>query len=164
MTVGVRVVVIVIHVLGWFSVVTPNGTVASTAFGWVDVNKSARATPANVVPAGSLAKPFTAALVMQQVEQGRMALDDNLAPYVDQYLATWRRHKSGPATTLVSLYGPRMANVTLRDCLSMRAVRGLTSGVDVETYLGRFNPALPVPHLNPARPALHLNPALPCPG
>ena len=112
MTVGVRVVVIVIHVLGWFSVVTPNGTVASTAFGWVDVNKSARATPANVVPAGSLAKPFTAALVMQQVEQGRMALDDNLAPYVDQYLATWRRHKSGPATTLVSLYGPRMANVT----------------------------------------------------
>ncbi len=50
----------------------------ATGWGWADVDRKLRAGPRTVYAVGSLAKPITAAAVMQAVEQGELALDDTL--------------------------------------------------------------------------------------
>jgi CubicO group peptidase (beta-lactamase class C family) len=45
-------------------------------FGYVDLENEIRATPAHVFRIGSITKQFTAAAIMQLVEQGKLSLDD----------------------------------------------------------------------------------------
>jgi hypothetical protein len=69
----------------------------------------------DIVPAGSLAKPFTAVGVMQLVERGLVGLDDPIPPHIDTFL-----HASN-GTTLEELWGPAVNNVTIRMLLNMRS-------------------------------------------
>lgn len=105
----------------WAAIVTANGT-AEAQLGWSEstpatATRPARQVPAkatDIVPAGSLTKSFTAAAILQLVDRGALALDDNVADYADRFLLRVAN------TTLGTLYGPRMANVTIRSCLDMR--------------------------------------------
>jgi CubicO group peptidase (beta-lactamase class C family) len=56
---------------------------------------------------GSGTKPFTAAAVMQLVDQGKVKLSDKVHTHVDNPLRdNWN-------TTLVELFGPMAANITV---------------------------------------------------
>ena len=54
------------------------------------------------------------------------ALDDSVADYADRFLLR------AANTTLGTLYGPRMANVTVRSCLDMRHGAPEYDGATVE--------------------------------
>jgi CubicO group peptidase (beta-lactamase class C family) len=85
------------------------GRVWSAAFG--DLQEG------SVMPAGSMAKPYTAAAVMQLVERGAIGLDDPVAPYL-------------PDLALANPHGPRP--VTVRDLLAFR------SGLATDTTSARL--------------------------
>jgi D-alanyl-D-alanine carboxypeptidase len=70
---------------------------------------------ADIIPAGSLAKPFTAVGVMQLVERGLVELDDPIPPHIDTFLHAIN------GTTLEELWGPTVNNVTIRMLLNMRS-------------------------------------------
>ena len=81
------------------------------------------ATGTDVIPAGSLTKPFTAASVMRLVDSGVVGLDDLIGPHVDPFLS----RVNGSNTTLESLWNATavgsalgMRNVTVRMLLNMR--------------------------------------------
>ena len=66
------------------AVFSSDGEVVSFALGQADVEAGRAATPETLFPAASVTKLITAALVMQEVEKGRLALDapvnDSLPP------------------------------------------------------------------------------------
>ena len=66
-------------------------TLAWTAKGYADLENRVPATPATVYRIGSITKQFTAAAILQQVERGRISLDDNIAKYVPEY-SSQRKH------------------------------------------------------------------------
>ncbi len=73
------------------------------------------ANTADVVPAGSLAKTFTASTVMVLVERGTIGINDLIGPHVDLWLSRVND------TTLEALYDPTINNVTVRMLLNMRS-------------------------------------------
>jgi D-alanyl-D-alanine carboxypeptidase len=60
--------------------VLPDGTVVAAASGWADPERRIAVTPATRFLSGSTGKTFCAALAMKLVEDGRLKLDDKLAP------------------------------------------------------------------------------------
>lgn len=66
---------------------------------------------------GSTTKVQTAVLIMQLVEQGKLKLDDSIVTHADSYV----QHISHGATSLVSLFGPQIHNVTIRHLLQMQS-------------------------------------------
>lgn len=76
-------------------------------FGERDRERHLPATPETVYPIGSVTKTFTAAAVMQLVEEGRVALDDPVTTYLPQF--------------------PRWSAVTVRHLLSHTSGIPLTS-------------------------------------
>eukprot|EP00039_Didymoeca_costata_P025250 m.12722 g.12722 ORF g.12722 m.12722 type:complete len:446 (-) comp4722_c0_seq1:151-1488(-) len=80
-------------------------------------------TPAaehDIIPVGSLAKPFTATSIFLLIEQGVFGLDDAFQPLVDPYLTKYN------GTTLQKLgWGPEISRVTLRMLLHM--LSGITT-------------------------------------
>lgn len=68
----------------------------------------------DIVPAGSLMKSMTAAAIMRYVEAGALDLDAPITQYANQFLMR------ANGTTLEALFGPNIANTTVRSCLSMR--------------------------------------------
>ena len=81
---------------------------------------------------GSVTKVVTGASILRLVADGRLALDDAAAPYVDRFLA-----RLGVAWTLGDLWGARNVSST-----SIRDLLGMTSSVpDFDTA----NPCFPQP-------------------
>jgi CubicO group peptidase (beta-lactamase class C family) len=75
-----------------------------------------RAKKTDMVPLGSVTKPYTAARVVQLVEQGVLGLDDPMHKWADPVLKKWN------GTTALKLFGdPLIHNVTIRHLLSMRS-------------------------------------------
>jgi CubicO group peptidase (beta-lactamase class C family) len=65
-------------------------TIAIAAYGTADLEQGLAATPQSVYRIGSVTKQYTAAAVMQLIEQGAMALDDSIARHLDSLPAAWR--------------------------------------------------------------------------
>ena len=85
---------------------------------------------ADIIPAGSLAKPFTAVGVMQLVERGLVELDDPIPPHIDTFLHAIN------GTTLEELWGPTVNNVTIRMLLNMRSCLAATNVARSTARLG----------------------------
>jgi len=104
---------------------------AAAAFGAVDPT-GAPATTSDVFVWGSVTKVVTGASILRLVADGKLALDDAAAPYVDRFLS-----KLGVTWTLGDLWGARnVSKTTVRDLL------GMTSSVpDFDTA----NPCFPQP-------------------
>jgi len=62
-----------------------NDTLLVRGYGFADLEDSVPATPRTVFRIGSLTKQFTAALVMLQVQEGRIALDDTVQRFLPNY-------------------------------------------------------------------------------
>ncbi len=60
-------------------------------YGFADLEDSTRATPRTVYRIGSITKQFTSALVMQLVQEGRIALDDTIQKFLPGYPAQGHR-------------------------------------------------------------------------
>lgn len=67
------------------AVVRGADTLLLRGYGWADSAARRRATAATVYRIGSITKQFTAAAVLQLVEQRRVALDDTLGRWLPQY-------------------------------------------------------------------------------
>ncbi|HKS06129.1 MAG TPA: serine hydrolase domain-containing protein [Gemmatimonadaceae bacterium] len=73
------------------AVVRGTDTLALGAWGTADIESPRAATAATIYRIGSVTKQFTAATVMQFVEQGKVKLDDSIAAHVPDLPAAWRR-------------------------------------------------------------------------
>lgn len=88
----------------------------SVALGQVDGGHSGReVTIEDTFLFGSGTKPYTATAVMQLVESGRVHLSDTLASHIDALLL--QQHN----TTLVKMFGPPAAYITIENLLQMRS-------------------------------------------
>ena len=65
-------------------------TLAFNAWGKANIENDVAATKRSVYRIGSVTKQFTAAAVMQLVEQGKVKLDDSVAAYLAGLPAAWR--------------------------------------------------------------------------
>lgn len=72
------------------AVVRGRDTLLVRGYGVADRASNAPVAPATVFRIGSVTKQFTAALVMQLVEQGKVALDDSIAAHLAGLPAAWR--------------------------------------------------------------------------
>jgi CubicO group peptidase (beta-lactamase class C family) len=54
------------------------------AYGMADLERDVRATPATLYEAGSVSKQFTAAAIMQLVQQGKLSLEDDVRKYIPE--------------------------------------------------------------------------------
>lgn len=64
--------------------------VVAKGYGQANVEHGVPVTTETIFQSGSIGKMFTAAVVMLQVEQGRMGLDDPVSKYVPDAPPTWR--------------------------------------------------------------------------
>ncbi len=93
--------------------VTRDGNVlVGGGWGFADLENDVRATDRTVYEIGSVTKQFTASAVMQEVEHGRIKLDDSIGTYLSSLPEAWKR-------------------VTVRELLNH------TSGVPSYTSLGQ---------------------------
>jgi D-alanyl-D-alanine carboxypeptidase len=97
------------------AVVRGRDTVVMKGYGFADVENEVSATAQTVYRIGSITKQFTAAAVLQLIEQGRVSLDDSIGKHLPTIPAGWRavsirqllNHTSGiPSYTSA---GPRWA-------------------------------------------------------
>lgn len=103
------------------AVVRGPDTLVLKGYGKADLELDVPTPPDAVYEIGSVTKQFTAAAILQLMEQGKLSLDDDLAKYVPAFARAAQR-------------------VTLRQLL------GHTSGVYEYTRLPfAFNPAVPAP-------------------
>jgi CubicO group peptidase (beta-lactamase class C family) len=97
----------------------PDNTIALTAgkSAWSAVmpNPSPRVRSRDTFAMGSTAKMYTAASILRLVDAGKFALDDNALPLMDTF---WMKMNG---TSLLSIIGPQMSNVTVRHLLGMRS-------------------------------------------
>jgi CubicO group peptidase (beta-lactamase class C family) len=106
-------------------VVRGRDTLLLRGYGWADTSARRRAGAGTVYRVGSITKQFTAAAVLQLVEQGRVSLDDPLSRWLPQY-PQWGRvtvrqllnHTSGiPSYTSSAAWRPRMAEALAPDAV-----------------------------------------------
>ena len=64
------------------AVIQGHTTITMKGYGFADVENDVPATAETVYPIASISKEFTAAAIMQLVEQGRVSLDDDIVKYV----------------------------------------------------------------------------------
>ena len=86
--------------------------------GLEDFATGAAMSPDDLIPLGSVTKPFTAARIFQLVDAGAFALDDPIAPLVDPALTAWN------GTTMARIFAgqeARVARMTVRHVLGMRS-------------------------------------------
>ena len=71
--------------LGWFSgslvILKGEKVIYDKSFGYADIQKKVKNTSATKTRIGSINKHFTAALIMQKVQSGKISLDDTLAKF-----------------------------------------------------------------------------------
>src|SRR5881394_1263195 len=71
-------------------VVRGRDTLVSEGYGLIDLENAVAATPHSVYRIGSITKQFTSAAVMQQVEAGKVRLDDSIGTYLPSLPVRWR--------------------------------------------------------------------------
>jgi len=89
--------------------------VVEVASGYADWARKEKAKPSHLFAFGSVQKMYTASAMMRLVEQGLVGLNDTIVSHIDLYIQRWNK------TTLVSLFGPAILNVTVYHLLSMRS-------------------------------------------
>src|SRR5439155_14965447 len=62
-------------------------TIYAKGFGWADLENQVQATAETVYQIGSITKQFTAAAILQLVEQGKLSLDDRLTRFFPDWPA-----------------------------------------------------------------------------
>lgn len=72
------------------AVVRGRDTIVMTATGLADVDGKRPASATTIYRIGSLTKQFTAALILQLAEQGKLSLDDSLGGFLPATPAAWR--------------------------------------------------------------------------
>lgn len=65
-------------------------TVVMKGYGFADVENDVRATPQTVYRIGSITKQFTAAAVLQLIEQNKLSLDDSIGKHLPTLPEGWR--------------------------------------------------------------------------
>ena len=80
------------------AIVEPGGVRWSSGFGLADREAKRPATDRTIYRVGSMSKPFTAALVMALVEEGRLDLDVPLQTYLPSFSIRSRFEEAGPVT------------------------------------------------------------------
>jgi CubicO group peptidase (beta-lactamase class C family) len=79
------------HIPGLSVAVVQNGElVLAKGYGQANVELDAPCTADTVYQIGSITKQFTATAIMALVEEGKMALDDPIAKYLDNTPETWK--------------------------------------------------------------------------
>ena len=73
------------------AIVRGRDTITIKAWGMADLENEVPATARSVYRIGSVTKQFTAAAVMQLVEQGKLRLDDSIATHLSGLPRPWRR-------------------------------------------------------------------------
>ena len=68
-----------------FAVIRGNDTLAYGAHGLANIDAWRAPTAATIYEIGSITKQFTSAAIMKLMDQGRVALDDDLSKYVPQF-------------------------------------------------------------------------------
>ena len=102
------------------AVVRGRDTIVMRAWGKADLEQDVAATPRSVYRIGSVTKQFTAAAVMQLVEQDRVKLDDSIGTYLPTMPAAWRAVTvRQPSRSRPSASGP--ARSSSRATIKMRA-------------------------------------------
>jgi CubicO group peptidase (beta-lactamase class C family) len=86
---------------GWpslsIAIVLGQKIVFSQAFGYADVDKKIPATTKTIYRVGSMTKLFSATMLMQLDERGKVGLDDPLSKYIPQYKPKYPLN-TGPTT------------------------------------------------------------------
>ncbi|HJU69044.1 MAG TPA: serine hydrolase domain-containing protein [Gemmatimonadaceae bacterium] len=72
------------------AVVRGRDTVVMKGYGFADLENEVPATAQTVYRIGSITKQFTAAAVLQLIEQNKVALDDTIGKYLPTIPAAWR--------------------------------------------------------------------------
>lgn len=72
------------------AIVRGRDTVVMKGYGFADVENDVPATAQTVYRIGSITKQFTAAGVLQLIEQNKLSLDDTIGKYLPTIAATWR--------------------------------------------------------------------------
>jgi CubicO group peptidase (beta-lactamase class C family) len=72
------------------AVVRGRDTISMKAWGMADLENGVTATARSVYRIGSVTKQFTAAVVMQLMEQGKLKVDDSIGAYLAGLPAAWR--------------------------------------------------------------------------
>jgi CubicO group peptidase (beta-lactamase class C family) len=70
------------------SVITPDGRVLSSVSGYSDIKKKSPITLDCLLLTGSINKLYTATLIMNEVEEGRLSLDSNIDKWIS---ASWSK-------------------------------------------------------------------------
>ena len=128
-------------------VVRGKDTLVMKGYGMADVENEVPATAQTVYRIGSITKQFTAAAVMQLVEQGKLSVDDTIGGRVPNLPASWRKatirhllnHTSGiPSYTSA---GPRWMS-RMRIDLPHDSLLGIVANDSMDFPLGsqwRYN-------------------------
>src|SRR5919106_4357305 len=72
------------------AVVRGGDTIVMKGYGFADIENDVAATAQTVFRIGSITKQFTAAAVMQLVEQNKVSLDDPIGKYLPHLSTRWR--------------------------------------------------------------------------
>jgi len=91
------------------------GAKVSLCVGYSDIATRTPCSATDKFAWGSTTKVQTAVSILQLVEKGMVKLDDSIVTHADDYVL-WL---SGGSTSLVSLFGPQIHNVTIRLLLQM---------------------------------------------
>ena len=79
------------------AVVVDQRTVFSQAFGYADIDRKIPATTRTIYRVGSITKLFTATMLLQLAEQGKVCVDDPLVKYLPSYTPKYPAN-AGPTT------------------------------------------------------------------
>jgi len=111
-------------VAGAVGLVARGDQVEVEAAGWADAGGSAPMTRESIFRIASITKPITAAAVMMLVEDGRIALDDPVGPWLPELASpAVVRTPAAPADDVV----PAVRPITVADLLTFRAGYGFAS-------------------------------------
>jgi CubicO group peptidase (beta-lactamase class C family) len=129
------------------AVVRGRDTIVMKGYGFADVENDVAATAQSVFRIGSITKQFTAAAVMQLVEQNTVSLDDSIGKHLPHLPGTWRgatvrqllNHTSGiPSYTSA---GARWTS-RMRDDLAHDSLLAIVAGDTLDFAMGsqwRYN-------------------------
>src|SRR5215469_12507808 len=108
-------------VTGAVGLVARGDQVEVQAAGWADAGGTAPMTRDSIFRIASITKPITAAAVMMLVDDGRIALDDPVGPWLPELAApSVVRAPASPADDVVAAVRP----ITVADLLTFRAGYG----------------------------------------
>jgi CubicO group peptidase (beta-lactamase class C family) len=129
------------------AVIRGRDTIVMKGYGFADIENDVAATARSVYRIGSITKQFTAAAVMQLVEQNKVALDDSIGKYLPHLAGSWRgatirqllNHTSGiPSYTSA---GPRWTR-RMREDLAHDSLLAIVAGDTLDFAAGsawRYN-------------------------